>query len=86
MIVWLWDATGPAVSGRGVTDDEERAREAAAIYVRSGMASSARVEMAIANIGIHALTSGYERAGQGWTVVRYNNGRIRWARFPSNQE
>lgn len=86
MIVWLWDAAGPTVSGRGVTDNETRAREAAATYIRSGMASSARVEMAVANIGIHTLTSGYERIGKGWTVQRYNNGQIGWARFPPDRE
>jgi hypothetical protein len=78
MIVWLWDADGPTVSGRGITDDEAKARKAAETYVRSGVAISARAEMAVANIGIHALTSGYERVGQGWTVRRYNNGRIAW--------
>lgn len=86
MIFWLWDATGPTVSGRGVTDDETRAREAAAAYIRSGMASSARVELAVADIGILALTTGYERVGVGWTVRRYNSGRIAWARFPPGRK
>lgn len=37
MIVWLWDAG----SGRGVTDDQTRARQAAEALLRGGRADAA---------------------------------------------
>jgi hypothetical protein len=38
VILWLWDAHGPDRAGRGVTDDEARALEAAEACLRSGHA------------------------------------------------
>jgi hypothetical protein len=78
MIVWLWAACGPARRGLGVTDDETRARQAVEAILNSGDASSARVEMAAAHLGIRTLTSGYEPTGHGWTARR-RDGRITWA-------
>jgi len=80
MIVWLWDAPGPTCCGRGVTDDEGRAREAAEACLRNGQASIARVEQAWAVLGIQTLTSGYERIGQGWQAVLQGGG-IAWEPF-----
>jgi hypothetical protein len=40
VIVWLWDAG----SGRDVTDDQARARQAAEMLIRTGRADAARVE------------------------------------------
>ena len=85
MIVWLWDAIGPEVSQRGVTDDEAKALQAAEALIRSRVVGSVRIEMALAHVGIRTLTPGYERVGQGWTVRRYENGRIARAQFPSNR-
>lgn len=58
MIVWLWDTHGPDRAGRGVTDDEERARQTAEAWMRSGQGSTGSVEKAFAVLGIHTLTSG----------------------------
>ena len=85
MIVWLWDAIGPEVSQRGVTDDEEKALQAAEALIRSRVVRSVRIEMALAHVGIRTLTPGYERVGQGWTVRRHENGRITRAQFPSSR-
>lgn len=82
MIVYLWDADGPASSAQGVTDDESQAREAAAAFIRSGRAHTARVEKAHFVSGLRALDSGYMRLGHEWTAQLHGDGRIRWVPFP----
>jgi len=84
MIVWLWDARGPARSGLGVTDNDARARQAAEAWMRRGHASAARVEKALARLGIESLTSGYLRTGQGWAAQRQHDGRIVWTALPAS--
>jgi len=79
VIVWLWDAG----SGRGVTDDQARARRAAEVLMRSGRADVARVEKALAVTGISALASGYLRTGHGWTARPRRDGLIRWVPLPA---
>ena len=79
MIVWLWDAG----SGRGVTDDQTRARRAAEMLMRSGRADAARVEKALAVTGISALDSGYLRTGHGWTARPRRDGLIQWVPLPA---
>lgn len=78
MIVWLWDASVPARCGRGVTDDEERARRAAETWLRSGDAGGARVEKALTVLGCVTLTVAYERTGEGWAAQRGRDGQITW--------
>jgi hypothetical protein len=82
VIVWLWDASGPARRGRGITDDEAAARRAAEACLRGTEACSARVESARAVLGIESLTSGYERTGHGWEARRRRDGRITWMPLP----
>jgi hypothetical protein len=81
VIVWLWDTSGPARSGRGLSDDETSARLAAEECMRSHLADSARVEKALAILGIESLISGYERTGQGWVAQIHRDGRIIWLPF-----
>jgi hypothetical protein len=76
-MVWLWDA-GRA---RGITDDEDRAREAAAGFIRRGRATGARVEMAVMASGPRSLNPGYTRLGCGWTARARRDGQVRWAPF-----
>jgi hypothetical protein len=78
VIVWLWDATGPIRSSRGITDDEARARQAAEAWIQGGHANTARVEKALAALGIESLTSEYARTGHGWVARRRSDGRIAW--------
>jgi hypothetical protein len=84
VIVWLWDASGPTRSGRGVTDDEARARQAAEAWIRSGHANTARVEKALARLGIESLTSDYVRTGHGWVAQHHRDGRIAWVPFSTS--
>jgi hypothetical protein len=81
VIVWLWDASIPARSGRGVTDDETRARQAAEAWMCSGNAGGVRVEKAFTVLGNATLTVGYERTGEGWAAQRDPGGRITWTPF-----
>lgn len=66
VFVWLWDADGPLRTGRGVSGDEKGARRAAAAFLAAGHAKAARIEQAVAVIGVTALTDGYQRTGNGW--------------------
>lgn len=86
MIVWLWDAPGPARTARGVTDDEATARRAAETCLRSGQARSAAVEKAHAVLGVRSLTSGYERTGDGWTAKCRQDSQISWTPLPRSLE
>jgi hypothetical protein len=84
VIVWLWDASGFARTGHGVTDDEARARQAAETLMRRGHATVARLEKAHAMLGIQSLTSGYQRVGEGWTARRQQGGQITWTPFTTS--
>lgn len=66
MIVYLWDASGPKCSVRGVTDNRSRAVKAAGECVLSGRADFARIEEARPMLGHTEMTSGYHRLGRGW--------------------
>jgi hypothetical protein len=78
VIVWLWDAHGPVRRGLGVSGDQAGARRAAEACLVSGQASAARVEEALAMLGIGTLASHYWRTGQGWQASRADGGGIRW--------
>jgi hypothetical protein len=73
----LWDADGV----RGVTDDAERARQAAEACIRRGQATTARVEKALALPGTYTLIFDYHRTGIGWVTQRSGDGRVLWARI-----
>lgn len=85
MIVWLWDAGGAVHSGRGITDDEARARQAAEAWLRDGHADCARVEMALTVLGAATLTFGYERTGEGWAATGHRDGQVTWMPFTATR-
>jgi hypothetical protein len=85
MIVFLWDAHSPAREGHGVTDDEETARQAAEAFLNTSE-GTARVEQALLVLGIRALTSGYQRTGQGCTAQPRRNGPVRWVPLSDSPE
>jgi hypothetical protein len=80
MIVWIWDATGPAADACGVTGTREAASSAAGSLVTSGQAETARVAQAAIVIG-HALSYDYCLTGRAW-VARLDAGRLTWAPAP----
>jgi hypothetical protein len=85
MMLWLWDAHGLARSGHGVTDDRARALEVAETYLRSGRATVAKVEGARFVLGVHTLTTEYERTGEGWRG-RCGDSGVRWEPLAPNPE
>ena len=80
MIVWIWDASGPAASACGVAGTAEAARDAAGSLLESGRADAARVEQAALVIG-RTLTYGYCPTGRAWQA-RLDAGRLTWTRAP----
>lgn len=80
MIVWIWDAAGPAADACGVTDTAEAARAAAGSLLASGEADAARVEQAAIVIG-RALTYDYYPTGRAWHA-RLESGAPVWVRVP----
>lgn len=77
MIVWLWQADGPAEGGLGISGEQEQARRPAAARLRSGAASSAVVTEAVAELD--ALDAGYRPTGRRWEARVDRAGRVRWA-------
>jgi hypothetical protein len=80
MIVWIWDASGPAADACGVTGTAEAARRAAGSLLASGRAEAARVEQAAIVIG-RALTYDYCLTGCAW-AARLESGRPVWVLVP----
>jgi hypothetical protein len=79
VIVWLWDAPGPARTARGVTDSEARVRQAAEDLLFSGQATGAIVEEAVLGLGAGTMTYGYQRTGQAWHAL-ISEGHVTWTR------
>ena len=75
-MVWLGEAGGPG-RFRGVSEDENAARLAAAECITSGRAETAAVEAASLVLGVSSLVDFYQRTGTGWTGRRSSRG-VRW--------
>ena len=79
VILYLWDAPGPARTARGVTSSEARARQAAETFLTGGQATDAIVEKAILCLGAGSMTYGYQRTGPAWHALLID-GRVTWTR------
>ena len=77
-MVWLWDAGRAS----GVTDNEMLARQRAGARLRAGQADTARIESAVAEMGLRTMTCGYQRTGSGWQARRGPRGGFRWMPLP----
>ena len=80
MIVWIWDASGPAASACGVAGTAEAARDAAGRLLESGRAEAARVEQAALVLG-STLTYDYCPTGRAWHA-RLDAGQLTWTTAP----
>jgi hypothetical protein len=80
MIVWIWDASGPAADACGVAGTAEAARRAAGSLLASGQAEDAHVEQAAIVIGL-ALTYDYCPTGRAW-AARLESGSPTWVPVP----
>jgi hypothetical protein len=81
MIVWIWDASGPAADACGVAGTAEAARRAAGSLLASGRARAAHVEQATIVIGC-TLTYDYCPTGRAWDA-RLESGSPTWVPVPS---
>ncbi|HET6190175.1 MAG TPA: hypothetical protein VFE59_24645 [Trebonia sp.] len=84
MIVWIWDASGPAADACGVAGTAEAARRAAGSLLASGQAEAARVEQAAIVVGT-TLTYDYCPTGQA-QAGRLEAGRPMWVPAPDLPE
>jgi hypothetical protein len=78
VIVWLWDAPGPARCASGITVDRARAEEAARACLTDGQASTALIQAADLVAGPDVLDFYYARFGRRWQARRTKGGGIRW--------
>ena len=76
MIVWIWDAIGPAASACGVADTADAARRCVSSLISSGRAHAAHVEQATLVLGT-TLSYDYCPTGRGWHA-RLDGGRLTW--------
>ena len=81
MMVWIWDASGPAADACGVAGTAEAARRAAGSLLASGRAEDARIEQAAIVIG-RTLTYDYCPTGRAW-AARLESGSTTWVLVPS---
>lgn len=84
MIVYLWDAPGPARTGRGISGDETAARKAVEACLGAGDARTGRVEAAVAVLEAATLESSYRRTGTGWQARPCRNGPVSWVPLPGS--
>ena len=80
MIVWIWEASGPAADACGVAGTAEAARQAAGALLTSGRAEAARVEQAAIVLGT-TLSYGYCPTGRAWHA-RLDAGQLTWTTAP----
>jgi hypothetical protein len=85
MMVWIWDASGPAASACGVAGTAEAARDAAGSLLESGQARAARVEQATVVLGRASLTYDYCPTGRAWNA-RLEPGGLTWVPVPRQLE
>jgi FxLD family lantipeptide len=85
VIVYLWTTvareTPVPYSSLGVSDNRERAQNAAERYLRSGQAQLAFVETARTAMAACSFTPCYLRTGLGWRATADPAGEVTWARY-----
>lgn len=79
MIAWSWEATAPGSGGCGVSDDEDKAREAAEAWLAANPGGTAVLGPARLTDGTAALSAHWDRAGFAQRSRRLPDGRIGWA-------
>jgi hypothetical protein len=78
MIVWLWEAVGPASSACGISRDPDDAREAASAYLTDGTATTATVQAAALVANPTGTQPHYDRFGSTWQATRTSVGDVCW--------
>lgn len=78
MIVWLWDAAGPACGASGVTADRKTAKSRARACIRSDQAIVAHVQAAEFLAGDDVLDAYYRPFGDLWQARDAQGISSRW--------
>lgn len=82
MIIYLWTAPGASTAAfhraSGVCDDQDRARHAAEVLLRTGQAGVAYVECAYTAIAATTLNLCYVPTGKGWSARLGDGGQVVW--------
>jgi hypothetical protein len=82
VIMYIWTAPGTGTANfrraTGVSDDQQRAREAAEAALRTGQADTAYVERVYTAVATPSLSLCYVRTGTGWRARFGQAGRVEW--------
>ena len=79
---WEWEGAAPGSAGCGVSDDEDRAREAAEAWLKANPQATAVLGAARLEDGTTSLSAYWARVGRARRSRRLRDGRIAWARIP----
>jgi len=79
---WAWEGAAPGAAACGVSDDEDRAREAAEKWLADHPGAVAVLNRARLADGTASLSAWWARVGQARRSRRLPDGRITWARVP----
>jgi hypothetical protein len=82
VIGWEWEGAARGSAGCGVSDDEERARQAAEAWLKANPRGTAVLGAARLEDGTTMLSAYWARAGWARRSRRLRDGRITWARIP----
>ena len=85
MIGWEWEGAADGSAGCGVSDDEDKAREAAEAWLKANPQGTAVLGAARLADGTTTLSAYWARAGVARRSRRLRDGRIVWARIPASQ-
>jgi hypothetical protein len=85
VIMYIWTAPGDGAASfrraTGVSDDQDKAREAAEDALRSGRAGTVYIERVHTVTATPALSFRYVRSGTGWWARVGQSGRIVWTPY-----
>jgi hypothetical protein len=82
MLGWAWDGAAAGGGGCGVSDDEDKARQAAEAWLLANPGGTAVLGPARLTDGTAALSAYWDRIGRAKRSRRTGDGRIVWARVP----
>jgi MoaA/NifB/PqqE/SkfB family radical SAM enzyme len=83
---WAWEGTAPGAAGCGVSDEEDRARQAAEKWLTDHPGAVAVLGTARLADGTTTLSAWWDRVGQVRRSRRLRDGRITWARIPVQRQ
>lgn len=83
VIGWTWEAAMQGSAGCGLSDDEDRAREAAEAWLKDHPGATAVLDTARLADGTTTLSAYWARYGCARRSRRLQDGRIVWARIPA---